>query len=81
MSKLSASEALELISVSKTTLYSDMEKGVVSYDLDAKGRKRVDIAELQRVYGPLDISTLDHAVGCCAFTREVRNIGARGIRI
>lgn len=61
MSKLSVTEAIKIVSVSKTTLYSDMEKGVVSYDLDVKGRKRVDIAELQRVYGPLNTTETENA--------------------
>ena len=61
MSKLSVTEALKIVSVSKTTLYSDMDKGVVSYDLDVKGRKRVDIAELQRVYGPLNTPETENA--------------------
>ena len=51
MSKVSVMEATELTGKSKTTLYSDMEKGILSFELDLKGRKRVDIAELQRVYG------------------------------
>ena len=61
MSKLSVTEALKLIPVSKTTLYADMEKGIVSYDLDIKGRRRVDIAELQRVYGPLNTPETENA--------------------
>ena len=61
MSKPSVTEALKLISVSKTTLYADMKNGIVSYTLDTKGRKRIDIAELQRVYGPFDIPTSDNA--------------------
>lgn len=60
MSKLSVTEALKLVDVSKTTLYSDMDKGVVSFELDAKGRKRIDTAELQRVYGTLDIPLLEN---------------------
>lgn len=53
MSKLSVTEALKLVPVSKTTLYADIAKGTLSCDIDAKGRKRIDPAELQRVYGPL----------------------------
>lgn len=51
MSKVSVIEATELTGKSKTTLYSDMEKGILSFELDVKGRKRVDVVELQRVYG------------------------------
>lgn len=51
MSKVSVIEATKLTGKSKTTLYSDMEKGILSFELDIKGRKRIDVAELQRVYG------------------------------
>ena len=51
MSKVSVIEATKLTGISKTTIYSDMEKGILSFKLDIKGRKRVDVAELQRVYG------------------------------
>ncbi|MYB01980.1 MAG: hypothetical protein F4118_12370 [Acidimicrobiaceae bacterium] len=53
MSNLSVTEALKLVDISKTTLYADISKGVLSCDVDAKGRKRIDPAELQRVYGKL----------------------------
>ena len=51
MSKVSVIEATKLTGISKTTIYSDMDKGVLSFELDVKKRKRIDIAELQRVYG------------------------------
>ena len=54
MSKISVTEALKLVSVSRTTIYADMEKGTLSYELNAKGRKLIDVAELQRVYGTLE---------------------------
>jgi len=53
MSKLSVTEALKLVDVSKTTLYADISKGILSCDVDAKGRKQIDPSELQRVYGAL----------------------------
>lgn len=51
MSKVSVIEATKLTGISKTTIYGDMDKGILSFELDIKGRKRVDVAELQRVYG------------------------------
>ncbi|MCG9134481.1 hypothetical protein J5I95_22680 [Candidatus Poribacteria bacterium] len=54
MSKLSVTEALKLVPVSKTTLYADITKGTLSCEVDAKGRKRIDVSELERVYGPLE---------------------------
>lgn len=53
MAKITISEALKLVSVKKTALYSDIKKGVLSADLDSRGRKVVDTAELERVYGTL----------------------------
>lgn len=53
MAKITVSEALELVPVKKTALYSDIKKGVLSAELDHRGRKIVDTAELERVYGPL----------------------------
>lgn len=55
MSKLSVTEALKLVNVSKTTLYADIKKGVLSCEVDPKGRKRIDPAELQRVYSTLNV--------------------------
>ncbi len=54
MAKITISEALKLVSVKKTALYADIKKGVLSADLDNRGRKVVDTAELERVYGQLN---------------------------
>ena len=53
MAKLTAAQALKLLDVSKATLYRDMNGGKVSYEIDKKGRKVIDTAELARVYGEL----------------------------
>ena len=53
MAKITISEALKLVSVKKTALYGDIKKGVLSAGLDSRGRKVVDTAELERVYGTL----------------------------
>ena len=50
MAKITISEALNIVPVKKTALYSDIKKGVLSADLDNRGRKVVDTAELERVY-------------------------------
>lgn len=54
MSKLSVTEAVKVISQSESTLRRDIRNGKVSFETDPKGRKRIDMAELQRVYGPLN---------------------------
>ena len=53
MAKILVSEALKLVPVKKTALYSDIKKGVLSAEKDSRGRKVVDTAELERVYGTL----------------------------
>ncbi len=53
MAKILVSEALTLVPVKKTALYGDINKGVLSAEMDSRGRKVVDTAELERVYGTL----------------------------
>ena len=53
MSKIPISEALKLVDVSKTTLYRDLKENKLSSTTDAKGRKVIDPAELERFYGQL----------------------------
>ena len=53
MAKILVSEALTLVPVKKTALYGDINKGVLSAEKDSRGRKVVDTAELERVYGTL----------------------------
>ena len=53
MAKITISEALNIVPVKKTALYADIKKGVLSAEQDNRGRKIVDTAELERVYGTL----------------------------
>ena len=53
MSKLSITEAVKIIPVSESTLRRDLKNGKVSFELDPKGRKQIDVSELQRVYEQL----------------------------
>ena len=55
MSKITVAEALKLVPVKKTALYGDIKKGILSAETDSRGRKVVDPAELERVYGHLKI--------------------------
>jgi len=50
-------EAEKLVPVSRTTLYNDKKAGVFSVKKNAKSRTVIDIAELQRVYGDLNVDT------------------------
>ena len=54
MSKLSITEAVKIIPVSESTLRRDLKSGKVSFETDTKNRKRIDTAELERVYGHLN---------------------------
>ena len=45
MSKLTLTEAVNVIPVSESTLRRDMKNGKVFYDTDAKGRKLIDVSE------------------------------------
>ena len=51
MSKLTITEAVAVLPVSESTLRRDMKSGKVSFETDAKGRNRLDVAELTRAYG------------------------------
>lgn len=53
MSKVRISHAAKLIGKSKHTLYRDIEKGLVSCEMDGRGFKVIDVSELERFYGPL----------------------------
>ena len=51
--KLTIKEAVEVIPVSESTLRRDLSSGKVSSEKDLQGRRRIDTAELIRVYGEL----------------------------
>lgn len=50
MAKVTISEAVGLTGKSESTLRRDCKSGKVSSEKDEKGNRRIDIAELQRVY-------------------------------
>ena len=60
-SKISIAEALKLVDVSKTTLYRDLKENRLSSTTDAKGKKVIDIAELERFYGQLKSPSVNGA--------------------
>ena len=51
MPKLSVTEAEKLVPVKKSTIYADMDTGKLSFEVNARGNKVIDPAELDRVYG------------------------------
>ena len=61
MSKISIADALKLVDVSKTTLYRDLKENRLSSTTDAKGKKVIDTAELERFYGQLKSPSVNGA--------------------
>lgn len=52
---LTMTEAIKAVPVSESTLRRDIRSGKVSFETDARGRKGFMPAELQRVYGDLNL--------------------------
>src|SRR5688500_9639645 len=50
---ISPAEALRRYAVSKPTLYSDMKDGKLSYTIDDRARRKINVAELDRLYEKL----------------------------
>ena len=57
MARLTIKEAIEISPVSESTMRRDIKSGKVSSEKDERGRRRIDTAELARVYGQLRQST------------------------
>ena len=55
MSKLTITETVKVIPVSESKLRRDLKAGVVSCEVDEKGKKHFDTSELRRVYGELTL--------------------------
>lgn len=53
MALVGATEASQLAGTSRTNLYRLMKSGKLSFTLDANGERRIDTAELMRVFGQL----------------------------
>src|SRR3954470_24612761 len=55
MALVGVTEAARLTGKGRQTIYRAIEAGTLSASRDAHGRATVDIAELERVYGPLQV--------------------------
>ena len=55
MQNLTITEAVKMIPVSESKLRRDLSAGVVSCEVDEKGKNRFDPSELRRVYGELTL--------------------------
>lgn len=60
MSKLTLSEALDYVDVSRSKLYQDSADGTISTEKNKQGKKVVDVSELERVYGKLRNPEMDN---------------------
>lgn len=49
--KLNPTEASKVAGVTRKTLYADMQKGVLSFELTDKKKRLIQVSELERVYG------------------------------
>ncbi len=52
---VSITKAAQLSGVSRTTLYTDMNSGKLTFQIKGKNKKTIDVSELERVYGSLSI--------------------------
>ena len=57
MARITIKEAVAITPVSESTLRRDIKSGKISSEKDERGRRRIDTAELVRVYGQLTHST------------------------
>jgi hypothetical protein len=51
--KVNPTDAAQVAGVTRKTLYADMQKGTLSYEVTDKKKRLIDVAELERVYGTL----------------------------
>jgi chromosome segregation ATPase len=57
MAKVGAQRAAELTGRSKSTIQRAMNNGKISFDIDANGRRLIDVSELDRAFGLMSSST------------------------
>tara|TARA_R110002124_G_scaffold266813_2_gene433833 strand:- start:21375 stop:21989 length:615 start_codon:yes stop_codon:yes gene_type:complete len=51
--QLTITQAAKMANVSRATIYNDIESGELSFELGAKNKKMINVAELERVYKSL----------------------------
>tara|TARA_B100001146_G_C16120722_1_gene407902 strand:+ start:262 stop:930 length:669 start_codon:yes stop_codon:yes gene_type:complete len=56
---VSITEAHKITGVARSTIYKDMEDGKLSFIENGRGKRKIMISELQRVYGEIDHTALD----------------------
>lgn len=56
--KVSPTEATKLTSLARSTIYKDMNEGRLSYSLNRRGKRILEVVELERVYGNLNVDDI-----------------------
>ena len=54
MPKFTVTELSKKYGIARTSIYDRMKNGTISYEIDNKNRKVIDLSEMQRVYGTPD---------------------------
>lgn len=54
MPKFTVAELAKKYGIARTSIYDRMKNGSISYEIDAKNRKVIDLSEMHRVYGTPD---------------------------
>jgi hypothetical protein len=62
MPKMNISEAARMTGKARQTIHRHIDRGRLTKEIDATGNPVVDVAELERVYGPLQHPGLSHTV-------------------
>ena len=60
--KFSISDAAKAVNVSRSTMNRDISKGKISVSKDGKGKPYIELVELERTYGTVNIDTLSEDV-------------------
>lgn len=75
MALLDLTAAAKAAGISRQTLYRKMADGSVSWDVDHQGKRRIDTAELLRVFGPLH----SHSENLTDVSRDTERLGAETV--
>lgn len=54
MPKFTVADLSKKYGIARTSIYDRMKNGTISYEIDDKNRKVIDLSEMQRVYGTPD---------------------------
>lgn len=75
MAKVGAQRAAELTGRSKSTIQRSMNSGKISFELDANGRRLIDVSELERAFGFSQQSDSESG-GSASVERELQKASA-----